>query len=50
MAYDYQLLDITIDKGVLFATISNMEIVLGSDDPDAATAEKWGYLNRALPG
>lgn len=26
-----------------------MEIVLGSDDLDAATAEKWGYLNRALP-
>ena len=26
-----------------------MEIVLGSDDLDAATAEQWGYLNRALP-
>lgn len=26
-----------------------LEIVLGSDDLDAATAERWGYLNRALP-
>ncbi len=26
-----------------------MEIVLSSDDLDAATAERWGYLNRALP-
>ncbi len=26
-----------------------MEIVLGSDDLDAETAERWGYLNRALP-
>jgi enoyl-CoA hydratase/carnithine racemase len=26
-----------------------MEVVLGSDDLDAATAERWGYLNRALP-
>jgi enoyl-CoA hydratase/carnithine racemase len=26
-----------------------LEVVLGSDDLDAATAEKWGYLNRALP-
>jgi enoyl-CoA hydratase/carnithine racemase len=26
-----------------------LEIVLGSDDLDAATAEQWGYLNRALP-
>lgn len=26
-----------------------MEIVLGCDDLDAATAERWGYLNRALP-
>lgn len=25
-----------------------MEIVLGSDDLDAATAERWGYLNRAF--
>lgn len=25
-----------------------MEIVLGSDDIDAETAEKWGYLNRAF--
>jgi enoyl-CoA hydratase/carnithine racemase len=25
-----------------------MEIVLGSDDLDAETAEKWGYLNRAF--
>lgn len=25
-----------------------MEVVLGSDDLDAETAEKWGYLNRAF--
>jgi enoyl-CoA hydratase/carnithine racemase len=28
-----------------------LEIVLGADDLDAVTAEKWGWLNRALaPG
>jgi enoyl-CoA hydratase/carnithine racemase len=26
-----------------------LEIILGSDDLDAATAERWGYLDRALP-
>ena len=26
-----------------------LEMILGSDDVDAATAERWGYLNRALP-
>ncbi|MDT5017558.1 MAG: hypothetical protein QOD39_3718 [Mycobacterium sp.] len=26
-----------------------LEIVLGCDDIDAATAEAWGYVNRALP-
>jgi enoyl-CoA hydratase/carnithine racemase len=26
-----------------------LEIILGSDDLDAETAEKWGWLNRALP-
>jgi len=26
-----------------------MEVILGGDDLDAETAEKWGYLNRALP-
>lgn len=26
-----------------------LEIILGSDDLDALTAERWGYLNRALP-
>lgn len=26
-----------------------MEIVLGGDDVDAVTAERWGLLNRALP-
>src|SRR5207244_459230 len=26
-----------------------MEIVLGSVDIDAETAERWGWLNRALP-
>jgi enoyl-CoA hydratase/carnithine racemase len=26
-----------------------LEIILGSDDLDAVTAERWGYLNRALP-
>jgi enoyl-CoA hydratase/carnithine racemase len=26
-----------------------MEIILGAEDLDAETAEKWGWLNRALP-
>lgn len=26
-----------------------LEVILGGIDLDAATAEKWGYLNRALP-
>ena len=26
-----------------------LELILGSDDLDAETAERWGYLNRALP-
>jgi enoyl-CoA hydratase/carnithine racemase len=26
-----------------------LEIVLGGDDIDAGTAERWGYVNRALP-
>jgi len=26
-----------------------LEMILGCDDLDAATAERWGYLNRALP-
>ena len=26
-----------------------LEVVLGGGDLDAATAERWGYLNRALP-
>jgi enoyl-CoA hydratase/carnithine racemase len=26
-----------------------LEMILGSDDIDAATAERWGYLNRTLP-
>ena len=26
-----------------------LEIVLGCDDIDAETAERWGYVNRALP-
>ena len=26
-----------------------LEVVLGCDDIDAATAERWGYVNRALP-
>ncbi|MEE2776014.1 MAG: enoyl-CoA hydratase/isomerase family protein [Acidobacteriota bacterium] len=26
-----------------------MEVILGSDDLDAATAERWGYFNRAMP-
>jgi enoyl-CoA hydratase/carnithine racemase len=25
-----------------------LEVILGSDDLDASTAERWGYLNRAL--
>jgi enoyl-CoA hydratase/carnithine racemase len=27
-----------------------MEVVLGAIDIDAATAERWGFLNRAMPG
>jgi len=26
-----------------------MEVILGADDLDAATAERWGYLNRIFP-
>jgi enoyl-CoA hydratase/carnithine racemase len=26
-----------------------LEIILGANDVDAATAERWGYVNRALP-
>jgi enoyl-CoA hydratase/carnithine racemase len=26
-----------------------LEVILGCDDLDAPTAERWGYLNRALP-
>ena len=26
-----------------------LEIILGGDDIDAATAERWGYVNRTLP-
>jgi len=26
-----------------------LELILGCEDLDAATAERWGYLNRALP-
>jgi enoyl-CoA hydratase/carnithine racemase len=26
-----------------------LEIILGANDLDAATAERWGYVNRALP-
>ena len=26
-----------------------LEVVLGCDDLDGATAERWGYVNRALP-
>ncbi len=26
-----------------------LEVILGCDDLDASTAERWGYLNRALP-
>lgn len=27
-----------------------MEVVLGADDVDAVTAERWGFLNRAMSG
>ena len=27
----------------------SLEMILGCDDVDAVTAERWGYLNRALP-
>ena len=27
-----------------------LEVVLGCDDIDAATAERWGWVNRVLPG
>ncbi len=33
----------------LLGTGRALVVVLGSDDLDAATAERWGYLNRALP-
>jgi enoyl-CoA hydratase/carnithine racemase len=26
-----------------------LEVILGAEDLDAETAERWGYLNRALP-
>ena len=26
-----------------------LEVILGCDDVDAATAERWGYVNRAMP-
>ena len=28
---------------------ARLEVILGCDDIDAATAEAWGYVNRALP-
>ena len=31
------------------AGVARLEIVLGGADIDAATAEQWGYVNRALP-
>lgn len=27
-----------------------MEVVLGADDIDASTAERWGFLNRSMSG
>lgn len=27
-----------------------LEVILGCDDVDAATAERWGWVNRVLPG
>jgi enoyl-CoA hydratase/carnithine racemase len=27
-----------------------LEVILGGDDVDAATAERWGWVNRVLPG
>src|SRR4029079_4803715 len=33
---------------VLIGRSRALEVVLGCDDMDAATAEQWGYVNRAL--
>ena len=34
----------------LIGTGRAMEVVLGADDVDAETAERWGFLNRAMSG
>ena len=33
----------------LIGRARGLEVILGCDDIDAATAERWGYVNRALP-
>lgn len=39
----------TVRLGRLIGRSRALETVLGCDDIDAATAERWGWVNRALP-
>jgi len=61
MAYDdYRTIRVVLDGGIARVTLDHppinlldldliLEVVLGCGDLDAATAERWGYVNRALP-
>jgi len=39
----------TVRLGRLIGRSRSLEAVLGCDDIDATTAERWGWINRALP-
>ena len=39
----------TVRLGRLIGRSRALEVILGCDDVDAATAERWGWVNRALP-
>lgn len=39
----------TVRLGRLIGRSRALEVILGCDDVDAATAEAWGWVNRALP-
>jgi enoyl-CoA hydratase/carnithine racemase len=39
----------TVRLGRLVGRSRALEVILGCDDVDAATAERWGWVNRALP-
>ncbi len=39
----------TARLGRLLGRSRALEVILGCDDVDAATAERWGWVNRALP-